>query len=213
MLLCNIEHSAIVFSKEFFAMDISKEEAKDSLNQIQTVLEHTRSSIASNYASPLLILWGLIFIAAYLGTHFFVTWAWHIWTVLDAVGVIGTFLICWQQFRSASPIKTSSEKKMGWRIFLFWTLLFIYVFLWLKMLGPFKGIKLNAFLVTVIMFAYVVIGLWLECYFMIWLGLAVTAITLFGFYLIPLSYYCLWMALMAGGALLGTGLYIRYRWR
>ena len=194
-------------------MDISKQDAKESLDEIQAVLDHTRKAIASNYANPLLIMWGLIFITAYLGTHFFVAWAWHIWTALDAVGIIGTFLICWQQFRSANPVKTSSEKKIGWRIFWFWTLLFIYVFFWLNMLRPSKGVELNAFLVTVIMFAYVVIGLWLESYFMVWLGLAVTGITLFGFYLIPLSYYCLWMALMAGGALLGTGLYIRFRWR
>jgi hypothetical protein len=61
------------------------------------------------------------------------------------------------------------------------------------------------------MFAYIVIGLWFAAYFMVWLGLAVTAATLTGFFLFT-QYYCLWMAVTAGGLLLGTGLYLRIRW-
>lgn len=193
-------------------MNISEEEARNSLEQIHTVAGQTRRAIASSYASPLLILWGLIFVVAYTGTHFFGAWASHIWTVLDAIGVIGTFLICWRQFRSAKPTKISPGEKIGWRIFWFWALLFVYVFFWLKILAPLSGVQLNAFLVTIIMFAYVAKGLWLESYFLVWLGLAVTGITLLGFYVIPTGYYCLWMAPMGGGALLGTGLYIRFRW-
>jgi TM2 domain-containing membrane protein YozV len=47
---------------------------------------------------------------------------------------------------------------------------------------------------------------------MFWLGIIVTGITLTGFYLIPWSYYCLWMAAMVGGAFLVTGIYVRLRW-
>jgi hypothetical protein len=194
-------------------MDISRKEARDCLNHIQTVVNHTQRAIASAYVSPLLILWGVIFIAAYLGTHFFAAWAFHIWMVLDAIGLIGTFLICWQQLRSASPIKVLPTEKMGWRMFWFWTLLFVYIFIWLNILAPVKAVQMNAFMVTAIMFASVAKGLWLRSSFMVWFGLAVTAITLFGFYLVPRSYYCLWMAVMAGGAFLASGLYLRLRWR
>jgi len=74
-------------------------------------------------------------------------------------------------------------------------------------------VQMNAFIVTAIMFASVVNGLWLRNSFMVWFGLAVTAITLFGFHSVPRSYYCLWMAVMAGGAFLASGLYLRVRWR
>ncbi|MHC4618240.1 MAG: hypothetical protein ACYTEQ_10860 [Planctomycetota bacterium] len=194
-------------------MDISRKEATDSLNQIQTVVNHTQKAITSDCISPLLILWGVIFIAAYLGTHFFAAWAFHIWMVLDAIGVIGTFLICWQQFRSGSPTKVPPAEKMGWRMFWFWTLLFVYIFIWLNLMAPVKAVQMNAFMVTAIMFASVAKGLWLRSSFMVWFGLAVTAMTLFGFYLVPRSYYCLWMAVMAGGAFLASGLYLRLRWR
>jgi hypothetical protein len=194
-------------------MDISKQEAQDSLDQIQTVVDYTRKTIAASYDSALLIMWGLIGILGFLGTHYFLRWAWPIWMGLGGIGGIATFLISWRQFRSANPIKVPAAEKIGWRIFLFWTLLFVYIFIWLSMLRPRHGIQLNAFMVTTIMFAYVVTGLWFKCYYMLWLGIAVTCTTLVGFYLIPPNYYCLWMAPTAGGAILGTGLYIRLFWK
>ena len=194
-------------------MDISEKEAQDSLEQIQTVVNHTRRTIASSYTSPLLILWGLIWIIAFMGTHFSIAGAYYIWTVLNSIGVVCTFMICLRQFYTANPTKIASAKKFCLRIFLFWGLLFAYIFIWLCVIKPYNGIQLNVFICTVIMFAYVVKGLWLECYHLVWLGLVVTCTTLIGFYLIPPDYYCLWMASTGGGAILGTGLYIRIFWK
>jgi hypothetical protein len=175
-------------------MDISEKEAQDSLDQIQAVSTRTR-------------------ILGFLGTHFFLRWAWPIWMGLGGIGMIITFVVSWRQFRSGNPVKVSASEKIGWRIFLFWSLLFVYIFIWLSILKPDQGIQLNAFMVTTIMFAYVVIGLWFKCYYMVWLGIGVTCTTLVGFHLIPLSYYCLWMAPTMGGPIFGTGLYIRLFWK
>ena len=194
-------------------MDISEKEAQDSLDQIQAVSTRTRKTIAASYDSVLLIMWGLIGILGFLGTHFFLAWAWPIWMSLGGIGMIATFVVSWRQFRSGNPVKSPASEKIGWRIFLFWTLLYVYMFIWLSILKPRGGIQLNAFILTTIMFAYVVIGLWFKCYYMVWLGIGVTCTTLVGFYLIPPSYYCLWMAPMGGGAILGTGLYIRLFWK
>ncbi len=194
-------------------MNISDEEARNSLDQIQAVASRTRKSIAASYDSGLLIMWGLICVAGYLGTHFFLEWVWHIWMGLSGAGCIVTFCVVWRQFHLAKPIKVPSTEKIGARIFLFWCLLFFYMFIWLCILKPLHGIQINAFMITIIMFAYVVSGLWLKSHHMFWLGIAVTCITLVGFYLIPPAYYCLWMAAMVGGAFLATGIYVRLRWR
>jgi len=45
------------------------------------------------------------------------------------------------------------------------------------------------------------------------LGSIVTAVILTGFYLIPISYYSLWMALAGSLPIIATGLYIKLRWR
>ncbi|MHC4332328.1 MAG: hypothetical protein ACYSUV_01090, partial [Planctomycetota bacterium] len=85
--------------------------------------------------------------------------------------------------------------------------------IWLSILRPYRAIQMNAFICTVIMFAYVISGLWSKSYYMVWLGLFVTCITMTGLYLIPPRYYCLWMAPVGGGAFLVTGIYIRSSWK
>ncbi|MHC4159447.1 MAG: hypothetical protein ACYSSO_10260 [Planctomycetota bacterium] len=194
-------------------MDISKEDAKESLEQIEAVHSHTRKTIAASYDSGVLMMWGIICIAAFLGTHFYRHWAWYIWMVLAGIGSTVTLVVCWNQFRTAKPTKIPASERIGWRFFWFWSLLFVYIFIWLFILRPTHGIQVNAFILTAIMFAYVVIGLWTKSYYMLWLGLAVTCTTLVGFYLIPPSYYCLWMAPTSGGAFLVTGIYLRFPWK
>ena len=194
-------------------MNVSQKDAQDSLATVKETMTKTHRAIASSYASDLLIRWGLILVLAYLGTHFFLAWVSWIWSILCGIGTFVTFLLFWHKFRAGFPTKNNPAEKLGWRTFWFWFFLYAYIFLWLVLLGPPNGLKLNAFLLTAVMFAYVVMGLWFKEYYMLWLGLAVTLFTLVGVYLIPHNYYCLWMAPMAGGTLFGTGLYTRLRWR
>jgi hypothetical protein len=150
---------------------------------------------------------------SYIGTHFFLLWADKIWNITGILGGLGTIFIFWKLFRGGPAVRNSSDKQLVLRTILFWPVVFMYAFVWLGIVKPGNGIELNAFLVTVIMFAYVVMGLWFGSWIMVILGVAVTAFTMVGFYLIPPGFYCLWMAVMAGGGLLGTGLYMKLRWR
>jgi hypothetical protein len=195
-------------------MNISREDARQSLTMVENTSTQTGRSIAAAYSGPLLILWGLVWVTAFIGTHLFLHSAWYIWMVLDTVGAAGTALICRWRFRAGIPTKSSDSKRVGWSIFWFWTLLLVYIIVWLFLLSPVSGLQLNAFICTAAMFAYVMMGLWWrQCRFLLWLGLTVTVVTLIGFYLIPLAFYCLWMAVAGGGTMLGTGLYIWFCWR
>jgi hypothetical protein len=187
------------------------EDANESLAMVDDIMVQTRKAIASIYASPLLILWGVIWIASFTVAHFYLDHAYYIFTAFNLVGGIGTFIIV-QIFHTRSPVRGPISRKEGWRLFWFWVLLFTYVLIWLAILAPFSGLQLNAIIATASMFAYIVMGLWFGSYFMVWLGLGVTATTLIGFYFLH-QYYCLWMAFTGGGAILCTGLYIRLRWR
>jgi len=131
-------------------MDISKEEARDSLDQIHAMAIRTRQTIAAGYDSALLIMWGFIWIAAFIGTHYFGVWAGYIWMVLAGIGCAVTLVVCWYQFRTGKPIKIAAAEKVGWRIFWFWSLLFVYIFVWLAILRPYRAIELNAFICTAI---------------------------------------------------------------
>ena len=194
-------------------MEISQNEAEQLLNEADSAGIQMRRAIASSYSSPFLILWGSIWFVASWATHFFPHQAWLIWIVLDVAGGIGSALICMRLFNLAHPLKLPVGERMGWRVVGLWILTLVYIVIGLSILAPFNSVQLNAFICTAAMFAYAVIGLWFASYHMVWLALVVTAITLVGFYIVPRDYYSLWMGTLAGGALLGTGLYTRFRWR
>jgi len=193
-------------------MNVSQEDAQASLSTVNDVMDHTQKALSSAYSNPLLIMWGLLWIIAYTSTHFYHMYAFHIFMAMAAVGGVGTAVI-YGVYRAKGPVKeTPSHKSSLLRITALWIFLCLYIVIWLFLLAPFSGIQCNAFICTAVMFAYIVMGLWFESRFMVVLGLAVTVATLVGFYLLR-DYYCLWMALVGGGALFGTGMYIRLRWR
>jgi hypothetical protein len=194
-------------------MDITQEDAQESLNQVQDVSVRMRRAIASNYANGFLILWGSIWSIAAIGSHLRHEWAVYIWSVLDAVGIVGTIIIARRRFSMTSTKTISRVKGISWRIIGLWGALYVYVVIWLTILRPESGIQMNAFIGTACMFVFIVMGLWFESYFMVWLGLAVTGAILAGLYLVPHGYYNLCTAVFGGGTLLGVGLYIRKYWK
>ncbi len=68
-----------------------------------------------------------------------------------------------------------------------------------------------AYICLVALQGYVVAGLWTDSY-LLWLGLAVSALVLAGVFLFPAIFWW-WMALCGGGTLLVTGFYVRHFWR
>jgi hypothetical protein len=194
-------------------MDVTNQDAVQSLASVEESMVKMQKALVATYAGPFLVLWGAIWVASFLGTHFFLRWVDWIWGIGNGLGSLGTILIFVRVFGQGPATRNPADKRLGLRIGLFWPLVFAYAYVWLTIFKPQSGIELNAFLATVVMFAYVVIGLWFDSWLMVALGLVVTATTLVGFHLIPCDYYSLWMAFAAGGSLLGTGLYMQLRWR
>ena len=192
-------------------MDINDQQAKESLEMIQQTTEKTKKALTSCDSSPWLLLWGGLWIVAYTTCHFYLQHATLIFTVMSIIGGIGSGVIGWW-YKTRGPIKTDSKNPLGKKIFWFWLSLFVYMAILLVLLSPFNGLQFNAVIVTTVMFAYVVMGLFYECPFLTIIGIFVTAITLLAYYAFP-AYYCLWLAACGGGALLATGVYIRLKWR
>jgi hypothetical protein len=88
----------------------------------------------------------------------------------------------------------------------------------LLILFPWRGEQLGTFFVTLIMFAYVIVGMWMRQHYLIVLGVGVTIATLVGYVLdmcirggvidMP-RILNLWLAVTGGGALLLTGILLR----
>ncbi len=205
-------------------MEISKQQAQDSLNQIENVAVQTRRKIAASSAGPILIIWGTIWFVAYLGTYlsYFFEWKeYHlqmgnrisasfviaslVWPVLIVIGVAASWFIATRK----APTRNVHNKRLG----LTWLILFVYSNVWLVLLAPWNEYQISAFAASLPMFAYIIMGLWMDR-FLLWLGVVVTLLIIAGFFLFhfhPL--FWLWMAVLGGGTLAGTGFYIQIRWR
>jgi hypothetical protein len=191
-------------------MDISKEEAQVSLNLVQDTQTRLKKAVAAGYASGLLVLWGGIWIVGFASLHFSDRIGGHVFAALDVVGFIATVLIA-RRWPHNTVIRGPEFRTVAWQCTGLWLSLSVYGLIWALLLRPANGRALGVFLCTLCMFGYVVMGLWRRSLFLIGLGLAITAMSLAGFYWLP-GYFYLWMAATGGGALLGAGLYIR-RWR
>ena len=218
--------------------DISPDDAKATLDDLVNVAGRTKRVVA-RAESPFFILWGVVWILAFVLDQFMESMAPGVWpgllrrvpiaqsvstTVGGIIGgllwllIIGTGIVLTILLYRRMHIRAKSDRP----VFAFWILLFLYVNLWLALIMPFVKVSgseesarflrhLTAIAATVPMFAYVVEGLWQE-HFMIWIGLAVTGLIVLGLFLVP-AYFSLWMAVFGGGLLLGTGLVTRKGWQ
>jgi hypothetical protein len=196
------------------------QESQEALNgwkailEIENIQKKTRQVIASSRASAILMLWGAVWFFAFLYCWYLPSKEGLIWTVFDCIGIAGTiFLVILgkRKVRAKNPL----SKKLGWRMFWFWFLLLVYGGVFMTALWTDRGFQssqIAAFICALVMFAYVIIGLWFDANFLLWLGLAVTALVVVG-YLFLNSFFNLWMAPAGGGALFLTGLYIQLKWR
>jgi len=193
---------------------VDSQQASEILGQIQRVQEAARKSFASSHASSILMLWGCVWFFAFLSCYYFPHYHGWIWLSGNIIGIVGMALI-FMLGKKTVRAKNIVSKKLGWRIFWFWFLLFIYGDVFLTLLWTergFKGSQIAAFVCALVMFAYVVMGLLMDIKFMLWLGLVVTALIVIG-YLFVHGLFDLWMAPAGGGTLFLTGLYIRLKWK
>ena len=111
-------------------MNVSKEDAQASLSSVQSVMTQTHKAIASSYANPSLIMWGILWITAFTVTHFYYVYAFYIFMVMAVVGSVGTAIIV-GVFRSKAPIKEKSSQKYVRKVTALWIFLCIYIIVWL----------------------------------------------------------------------------------
>jgi hypothetical protein len=195
-------------------MEVDAKQALESLQEVDSVGKGLVSKLAYGMAGPILIVWGAVWLVCFGITQFVPSMSGWAWLAGDIIGIAGSLYLGRLRTR-AKAVRSESSKRLGWKLFWFWFFLFLYADLWLAILWPWRGEQLGMFGVTLVMFAYVVMGLWLGMRFMVWLGLAVTVLASAGYvfsFVVP-GYLNLWLGLAGGTALLGSGLYLTLRWR
>jgi len=110
-------------------------------------------------------------------------------------------------------VKSAQKSRHLRQISLFWVTVLGYLLAICLMLPRMHWADQLLLIVTFLMFAYVLMGIWLQTPILVTIGLAVTALAWAGRLLLPPHFFLLWMAVFGGGGLFLPGLHVKLRWK
>jgi hypothetical protein len=187
-------------------MSVDSADARDTLRTIERTQARATESIYGPYAAPHLILWGVIWAIGYGLTAWRGDWS-AVWMILGPLGGVASFIIGARM----GARRTHTDARIGYPAtasLLAASVIFCFFFAAFSILAPVSGEAVGAFIPLVIGLLYALSGLATRMTRIFILGLAVMALTVGGFFLLP-GVFMLWMAAVGGGALILGGLWLR----
>ncbi len=189
-------------------MNISPNEAEEALTVVRDMMQKTRRAISNSGAYLFLIVWGIVWLLGFLGSQFLPDrLAGPAWAVLDILGGGASALL---GMRLGEHVRSPGTAASGKRIGLFWLSLVLLCVAAIWIAWPVDGKQAAMFIILFVMAGWLAMG-WLLSFASIWPALAIIALALVGYFLLPGIFY-LWMAVLGGGGMIALGLYIRSRW-
>jgi len=189
-------------------MNISPNEAEESLAAIQNITQRTRRSIAGSGTYITLIVTGAVWLVGFLCTQFLSgNIVGYIWGGLSLLGTaVGVIL----GVRRGKRVRSPSFNEPAKRAIIFWLLLVLFALAFIVVARPSDGKQATMFVILFIMLGQMAMGMLLSFSFT-WWAVPVAALALIGYFLLP-AYFYLWTGLLGGGGMIALGLYIRLRW-
>ena len=180
---------------------IDPKEAASALSDIESIVRRVRQSRIYNLASLMLIMWGALVFAGYLGSFLLPRQAGYFWAALNVAGVAGSFAI------STFGYPRTGIRTFDARMLIAFLLLFAFGFVCTSVLGHFTPRQMGTFWPIYFMLLYIIAGLWVGQAFVV-IGLCISALALVGYFLIG-DWFDLWMAFVDGGGLMLGGWWMR----
>jgi len=180
---------------------IDSQQASEALAEINEVARRVRQSRIYNLASLMLIMWGVLVFAGYLGSFWLPRYAGYFWIALNVAGVAGSFAI------SAFGYPKTGIRTFDVRMLIAFLLFFAFGFLCTSVLGQFTPRQMGAVWPIYFTLLYIIAGLWMGHAFVA-IGLGISVLALVGYFFIG-DWFDLWMALVDGGGLIPGGLWMR----
>ena len=180
-------------------MTLTRDEAARALAEMETA--QRRTSVLARYSAggPILMLWGGEWFVCNLVSQFGGSAANWVWPVATVVTIALTF---WISSRRPDP-----TNRKGWKAFATSAAVGGFFAGLFAILRLHDMQQVNALISLAVASAYVVLGVWTGARYA-WLGLAVFAAVMIGFFGFPQLFF-LWMAVVGGGALTLGGLWLR----
>jgi hypothetical protein len=183
---------------------IDRNEASAALSDINEIVARVRQSRIYDIASQMMILWGALVCVGNLATFMAFSYGGYIWIVINVLGVGGTAVLGTFDYRR------TGVRSFDWRVLTTFLLFFFAFGLFCSLvLGHFGPREMGTFWPIYFMLFYCIAGLWFGRAFVA-IGLGVTVMTLIGYFLITGAAFLLWMAMVNGGGLILSGLWMRW---
>lgn len=180
-------------------MSLSREEAQGALREVELASRRSSSAYGYKSAAPYLLLWGALWIVGYGATDLTPHMSGPVWGASTVFGVVASALLGMRGGGVRRPF--------SWRIFFSWLAAVFFICAIFTVLKPSDGAQIGAVIPLLVACGYVILGIWIGVRLAI-AGIIIAALTLFGFFFIPV-HFALWMAVVGGAALIGTGLWLR----
>ena len=132
---------------------IDSREASEALAEINEMTRRVRQSRIYNLASLMLIMWGALVFAGYLGSFLAPRQTGYFWAALNVAGVAGSFAI------SASGYRKTGIRTFDFRMLIAFVLFFAFGFLCTSVLGNFTPRQMGTFWPIYFMLLYIIAGL------------------------------------------------------
>jgi hypothetical protein len=182
------------------APPIRPEEARRALHDLSRVETRTSEWLFGRQASPHLILWGLIWAIGY-GAEAVRPDLPSLWIILVPVGVIASLIIGFLLGRGHD-----AGSGRGYLIGL--ALVMVFAASCLAVLQPATAAQISAFPPLLVGLIYGLMGLAPGGRRLLFLGAAITGLTLVGYFRFQ-DWFSAWMALVGGGGLVLGGVWMR----
>jgi hypothetical protein len=180
---------------------IDSRQASQAIAEIDEITRRVRQSRIYHLASLMLIMWGALVFAGYLGAFLFPRYAGYLWTALNLAGVAGSFAISAYGYPRSGVRTFDARKLIAFLVF------FAFGFLCTSVLGHYTPRQMSTFWPIYFMLLYIIAGLWFGHAFVV-IGLGISALALMGYFFAG-PWFDLWMAFVDGGGLLLGGLWMR----
>ncbi|MGI9057108.1 MAG: hypothetical protein ACR2H5_00835 [Ktedonobacteraceae bacterium] len=184
-------------------MNITPAEAQSTLDDIQHTQTLTRK-VRTSWAWCLVVC-GAYWTVGFLLTQFQPQPIYPTWSEFIVIGMASSAIYGRRQEKHVRLTPGSRATFINSRLGISFVVLYGFFMLW-QILFPLTPLQIAMFWITVVMFGYIIVGVWLQQPLSMGFGAGVTLMSVLGYFLLP-HYFWLWVAVFAGLPLVGMGIY------
>jgi hypothetical protein len=182
-------------------MNVSPSEAEKTLESIRTAEDQMRKAMNASGGGYQMLIWGVIMMIGYTLNQFAdrlsVAAVAGTWIVLSVIGNLVSVIMSIRMARKF-------HSPLGARIGAMLPIFILFGVVGAFFVHPAGPREINLLIYLLVMLWLAMMGLWVKLS-MLWISLIFTGLMLFGYMVLP-DYFFLWLGIVGGGAMIGSGL-------